>query len=166
MLFRVHNLVLIPVRTVKNHILTPLEQVSMLRFLISKDLHQFQGIWVRDNTAKLFNAGRKPQPFCDVISEPADPSTNPSACKILVMLHNWFYTITVYRLLSSSSPPQLLEPGEIESQLRAIVLDVERRLANGEKAVPIGILSADERDRWTDVQSRFIGALKSYSPPM
>ncbi|KAF8632251.1 hypothetical protein AX15_001998 [Amanita polypyramis BW_CC] len=98
----------------------------------------------------MFNIGRKPQPFCDILSEPADPSISPSARKVLVMLHNWFYTITVYRPPDSSSLPQLLLPSEIESQLCAIVQDVERRLANGERAVPIGILSADERNRWTD----------------
>ena len=100
----------------------------------------------------MFNIGRIPQPFCDVLTEPANPSVNPSARKVLVMLHNWFYTIMVYHPPDPSSPHlRLLEPREIASQLRAIVFDAEQRLAEGERAVPIGILSADHRDRWTEV---------------
>jgi carnitine O-acetyltransferase len=62
--------------------------------------------------------------------------------------------MVVYRPTSSENPsPQyvLLHPGEIEARFRAIVLDVESRLANGEKAFPVGVLSADERDRWAEV---------------
>ncbi|KAF8349055.1 acyltransferase ChoActase/COT/CPT [Amanita rubescens] len=109
------------------------------------------GIWLRENTSKMFNVGRKPQPSCDILSEPANPSIDPSARKVLVMLHNWFYTITVYHPPESSSArPRLLEPCEIASQLRAIMFDAEQRLADGERAVPIGILSADDRDRWSE----------------
>ncbi|KAF8740072.1 hypothetical protein AX14_008708 [Amanita brunnescens Koide BX004] len=109
------------------------------------------GIWLRENVSKMFNIGRTPQPFCDVLAEAANPSTDPSARKVLVMLHNWFYTITAYDLPNPSySHLRLLEPREIASQLRAIVFDVEQRLAEGERAVPIGILSADHRDRWTE----------------
>jgi hypothetical protein len=44
--------------------------------------------------------------------------------------------------------PLLLKPYEIESRINAVVLDVEQRLSKGEKAFPIGALSADDRDRW------------------
>ena len=101
----------------------------------------------------MFNIGRIPQPCCDVLSETADLSTNSAARKVLLMLHNWFYTITVYNPpTSSSSLPQLIKPQEIENQIRAAALDAEQRLADGEKAVPIGVLSADDRDRWASVR--------------
>jgi hypothetical protein len=112
----------------------------------------------------MFNVGRKPQPSCDILSEPANPSIDPSARKVLVMLHNWFYTITVYHPPeSSSSRPRLLEPCEIASQLRAIMFDAEQRLADGERAVPIGILSADDRDRWSEVFLDFYEQLHTYT---
>lgn len=44
-----------------------------------------------------------------------------------------------------------MSPREIEKQIRSVILDVEERLEKGEKAVPIGVLSADERDRWAEV---------------
>lgn len=47
--------------------------------------------------------------------------------------------------------PTLLPPAEIEARFRAVMLDVESRLANGERAVPIGVLSADDRDTWAKV---------------
>lgn len=112
----------------------------------------------------MFNTGRKPQPFCDILSEPANPSIDPSARKVLVMLHNWFYTITVYHPPDSSSPcPRLLEPREIASQMRAIVFDAEQRLSDGERALPIGILSADDRDRWSEVFLEFHEQLHKYT---
>jgi hypothetical protein len=100
----------------------------------------------------MFNIARIPEPFCDSISEPP-PSTSREARSILVMIHNWCYSMVVYRPSSSENPSQytLLQPGEMEAHFRAIVLDVESRLANGEKALPVGVLSADERDRWAEV---------------
>ncbi|KAK2463432.1 hypothetical protein APHAL10511_004518 [Amanita phalloides] len=121
--------------------------------LDSQELHNDTtrtGIWLRENAEKMFNIGRSPQPYCDVLSEPANSCTIPSARKVLVMLHNWFYTITVYHPPNPTSlRPQRLAPREISSQLCAVVMDVEQRLADGERAVPIGILSADDRNRWT-----------------
>ncbi len=71
------------------------------------------------------------------------------------MIHNWCYLVLVYRappLDDPTSRPSLLSPGEIEAQLRAVVLDVEGRLANGEKPLPVGVLSADDRGRWAVVR--------------
>jgi hypothetical protein len=88
-------------------------------------------------------------------SPPAPPSLN--ARKILVIVYNWFYAVDAYE------PPSLcdMRQGEhrrvhaihIEERLRAIVRDAEARLANGEKAVPVGVLSADQRDIWAKVLS-------------
>ncbi|KAF8653605.1 hypothetical protein AX16_003849 [Volvariella volvacea WC 439] len=106
------------------------------------------GLWLRDSTSKMFNICRIPKHFCDVISEPvADSQANQ---KILVMLHNFFYTITAYTPPTSTSSPQLLDVRDIEKQLRAIVIDVEQRLATGERPTPIGVLSADDRDIWAE----------------
>lgn len=67
------------------------------------------------------------------------------------MVHNYLYTITVYMAPSISSTPQLIHVRDIERQIRAVVLDVEKRLSNNEKAVPVGVLSADDRDLWAKV---------------
>lgn len=69
------------------------------------------------------------------------------------MIHDWCYSVTVYYPPSSKSePPKLLSPGLIEARLRAVVLDVEARLSNGEKPLRVGVLSADDRDRWAEVR--------------
>ncbi|PFH52930.1 hypothetical protein AMATHDRAFT_73762 [Amanita thiersii Skay4041] len=115
------------------------------------------GIWLRESCSKMFNIGRIPQQHCDIISSLADPKFNPSARKVLLMLHNWCYAITVLHPPSSSSSlPQLVQPREIEAQIHAIVLDVEQRLAKGEKGLPIGVLSADGRDRWANNLSHLL----------
>src|SRR5688572_12161661 len=96
----------------------------------------------------MFNIARIPKPRCDVIS---DPAPSPASRKIYVVIHNYFYAITVYTPPSPASAMQLLNVLDIERQLRAVVLDVEQRLAKGETAVPIGVLSADDRDNWAKV---------------
>jgi Choline/Carnitine o-acyltransferase len=67
------------------------------------------------------------------------------------MLHDWAYAVPVYHPPAGNQPPVLISPREIEAKLRSVVLDVEERLAKGEKAVPIGVLSADDRDKWAAV---------------
>lgn len=108
------------------------------------------GSWVLECLKNMFNIARIPEPLCDTISEPPHV-TSRDARSILLMIHNWCYSVVVYQIEESTSQPILLSPGEIETRLRAVVLDVEMRLANGEKALPIGVLSADERDRWAKV---------------
>jgi len=109
------------------------------------------GSWLLESIQSMFNIARIPEPLCDTVSEHPPPNSR-EARSILVMIHNWCYSMVVYRR-SSENPSQytLLQPGEIEAHFRAIVLDVESRLASGEKALPVGILSADERDRWAEV---------------
>jgi carnitine O-acetyltransferase len=98
----------------------------------------------------MFNIARIPEPLCDTLSEYPDTPTRASR-SILVMIHDWCYSVVVYDPPVGDSPSKLSSPGEIEARIRAVVLDVETRLQNGEKAVPIGILSADDRDRWSKV---------------
>lgn len=114
------------------------------------------GVWLRQSTSKMFNIARIPTPLCDMIS-PFPPPGSSDARKLLLTIHNWFYAIPVYHPLSSLSDIfQLMEPREIESQIRAVVLDVEQRLANGEIATPVGVLSADDRDRWATNQQHLL----------
>ena len=99
----------------------------------------------------MFNIARIPEPLCDTLSGYPDTPTRASR-SILVMVHDWCYSVVVYDPPVGDSPPNLSLLGEIEARIRAVVLDVETRLQNGEKAVPIGVLSADDRDRWSKVK--------------
>ncbi|KAF9485148.1 acyltransferase ChoActase/COT/CPT [Pholiota conissans] len=116
------------------------------------------GSWLLENTSKMFNIGRIPEILCDTISEVPNPHSK-HARSIHLMIHDWCYSVVVYRSPTSTDPHaplELLSPGEIETRLRAVVLDVEARLANGEKALPVGVLSADERDRWAHNLSQLL----------
>lgn len=97
----------------------------------------------------MFNIARIPKPTCDILSKPAR-ADNPEAQKIYVMIHGWCYAIPVYDPDSASKPVSVQE---IEARIRSAVIDAQQRLDAGEKSVPIGVLSADERDRWTQVCS-------------
>lgn len=109
------------------------------------------GIWLRESTSKMFNIARIPKPYCDIFSSPPPPSS-PQSLNLLIMVHNWCYTIPVYHPPNhTTSLSQLMKPSEIEARICAVVVDVEQRLSNGETAVPIGILSADGRDQWAEV---------------
>lgn len=72
-----------------------------------------------------------------------------------VMIKNWVYAITIYDESGS-----LMEPKEIEKRIWSAVRDADAKEASGEKATPIGILTADERDTWAKVRLRsFQGAI-------
>lgn len=114
------------------------------------------GTWLLEGIEKLFNIARIPEPLCDTISTPPHP-TSREARSILLMVHDWCYSVVVYGPHSSdpTAPLTLLPVGDIEARLRAVVLDVEARLADGEKPLPVGVLSADDRDRWAQVSLSF-----------
>ncbi|KAG6821292.1 hypothetical protein H0H93_000152 [Arthromyces matolae] len=120
--------------------------------ILQERLHgKSAGIWLRQSTQKMFNIGRTPAQYCDILSSPHLDS--PDSQKLLLTIHNWFYAINIYRQPDAPNvPPQLITPREIAMRIGAIVLDVEQRLARGEKALPVGILSADDRDIWTENQ--------------
>ncbi|KAJ7274287.1 carnitine acetyltransferase [Mycena haematopus] len=103
------------------------------------------GLWLRESTSKMFNIARIPKPSCDILSKPPR-AANPEAQKIYVMIHGWCYAIPVYE---PTSAPKSVSVQEIETRIRSAVIDAQQRLAAGEKVVPIGVLTADERDRWT-----------------
>lgn len=107
----------------------------------------FPGLWFKEAVAKIFNTCRIPLPHCDSLS-PQPPLDVSNARKILVMANDWTYAVEVY-----DENRQLLSINDIEQRLRCVVQDVTRRIQAGEEVVPIGILSADHRDRWTEVRS-------------
>ena len=107
------------------------------------------GIWFRYSTDRIFNVCRIPQPTCDTASLPP-PASHLSARTLLVSVHDWFYAVDVVR--DDHSP---ISPRELEVMLHEVVADVARRKRAGEAAVPISVLSADHRDRWTKVRMTF-----------
>lgn len=116
-------------------------------------LTRYVGIWFHNSTSKMFNTARIPEPFCDTLSTPPEAPTRET-CPILVMLHDWCYAVPVYYPPTSpKSGPILMSPKQIEARLRFLVLDVKERLARGEKLVPVGIISGDDRDKWALVRS-------------
>ena len=59
------------------------------------------------------------------------------------MVNDWTYAAEVY-----DDNRKLLSADDIEQCLGSVVHDATRRNLAGEKAIPVGILSADHRDRW------------------
>ncbi|KAK7050876.1 hypothetical protein VNI00_004988 [Paramarasmius palmivorus] len=83
---------------------------------------------------------------CDIISTPA-PHTEPShyARCVVVIVNNRFYSLQSYEPQSSNAEPILANPEVILSRLDAIVRDSRTRT---DPAPEIGVLTADERNRW------------------
>ncbi|KAF7970073.1 hypothetical protein HWV62_25048 [Athelia sp. TMB] len=109
------------------------------------------GIWLRDSTSRIFNTCRIPLPECDALSPQASPSST-HATKLLVMIHDWQYLVDCYVPLEQGGQvlPTRISGSELERRLREIARDAESRLKLGEKAVPVGVLSADGRDGWAE----------------
>jgi hypothetical protein len=52
----------------------------------------------------------------------------------------------------AASPVRIrISPVELERRLSSVARDAAQRLASGERAVPVGVLSSDGRDRWAEV---------------
>ncbi|KAI0787668.1 acyltransferase ChoActase/COT/CPT [Fomes fomentarius] len=100
------------------------------------------GLWFRHAALQFYNTCRIPRHGCDCFAAVPSP-TDPSSRKLLVMVADWTYAVEV---IGSDGTP--LTPPVIEQRLRAVVNDAQRRLANGEHAVPISVLTTDERDNW------------------
>jgi hypothetical protein len=75
------------------------------------------------------------------------------------MANDWLYAVEVY-----DDNQTLLTVENIEQRLRSIVRDVMRRAEAHEAPVPVGILSADHRDRWTEVRGFMHPSLPINSP--
>ena len=101
---------------------------------------------MRDTVPRMFNVCRTPKTSCDQLAK-ARPSS-PHQKKVIVMLHDWIYAMDVCDGGNTN-----IGYNEIEKRIRYVVLDVEKRLTSGERAVPIGVLTSDARDVWAKVCS-------------
>lgn len=63
------------------------------------------------------------------------------------MVADWLYAVEVANLDGRPLPPATLE-----RRLLAVVQDAQSRLAAGEHAVPVSVLTTDERDQWAKVR--------------
>lgn len=52
------------------------------------------------------------------------------------------------------SPSASTDVGNLAKHLEAVVSDAEQRLLDGEEPISIGVLSADDRDTWSNVRIR------------
>ncbi|KAI0264467.1 acyltransferase ChoActase/COT/CPT [Gloeopeniophorella convolvens] len=101
-------------------------------------------VWLQETVAIMYGTSRVPQRGCDTLSlQP--PLGSPNARKIVVLVNDWLYAVDVY-----GAGGALFSVGEIEQRLRGVVADAGHRVAVGEKPVPVGLLSADDRDRWAE----------------
>ncbi|KAG2347787.1 acyltransferase ChoActase/COT/CPT [Suillus weaverae] len=101
------------------------------------------GVWLLTNTEKMFNTCRLPRAGVDVLT-----TRNPAsehAQDIMLMLHDFVYTVRVCEDDRTPLPVQT-----IEDRIRSVVLDVIKRMESGESAVPVGVLTSDDRDRWAE----------------
>ncbi|KAH9850370.1 acyltransferase ChoActase/COT/CPT [Lenzites betulinus] len=102
------------------------------------------GLWFRHSALQVFNKCRIPQRECDRFP-PTPGSADPDARKILVMVGDWMYAVEIAAQDGSPLPVAV-----IETKLRAVVADVDCRRERGERAVAVGVLSTDDRDRWAN----------------
>jgi hypothetical protein len=70
--------------------------------------------------------------------------------RVLVMVYDWCYALDVYPDADAEHPSPDT-PRVLEQRLRAIVADAQARRRAGERAVPVGVMSADHRDQWAEV---------------
>lgn len=103
-------------------------------------------VWLNNSNRKMWNIARVPRPGCDVLTEKPQLSSS-EARSIVVLIHDFFYSVEVYDEFRKPHDPAI-----IEQRLWSCARDVERRLALGERAKPIGILTTDDRDRWAEVR--------------
>ncbi|KAL5526743.1 hypothetical protein ACEPAF_8468 [Sanghuangporus sanghuang] len=102
----------------------------------------YTGLWMRRAVPRMFNVCRIPQVECDRLS--TAQASSSARNKVMVMVHDWIYSIDVFDGKRGYSGHF-----ELEKRLRNIVIDAERRLAEGEKSVSVGVLTSDDRDTWT-----------------
>jgi carnitine O-acetyltransferase len=106
------------------------------------------GVWLLTNTEKMFNTCRLPKAGADILA--ARNPTSEHAQDIMLMLYDFVYTV---RVCEDDRTP--LSVQIIEDRIRAVVLDVIKRIESGESAVPVGVLTSDDRDRWAEVSMSF-----------
>lgn len=102
-------------------------------------------MWLQSTFRRMYNTARLPKPVCDVLSDIPPPDL-PAARAILLSIHDLLYNVEVL-----DEQLRLLSANEIRSRVMSVIHDVAGRQDKGENAVPVCVLSADERDRWTEV---------------
>lgn len=107
------------------------------------------GVWLLKSTEKMFNNCRLPRAGADVLATRNPVSEH--AQDVMLMLHDFVYTVRVCEDDRTPLPVQI-----IEDRVRAVVLDVLKRIEAGESAVAVGVLTSDDRDRWTEVSVLYI----------
>jgi carnitine O-acetyltransferase len=95
---------------------------------------------------RQFNFSRIPLPGSDAFSAIA-----PKATHLTVMIDDFIYSIEVFTPAGEDGIPQPLSASDIAKNIRGVVDDARTRRRQGEEAVRLGILTADERDTWTQV---------------
>ncbi|TDL25783.1 acyltransferase ChoActase/COT/CPT [Rickenella mellea] len=118
------------------------------------------GIWFYDSSLKFFNVCRVPQRHCDTLTSPPPPSREtplPAPFRqISVLIHDWCYAVEIY-----DKDGKIISYAETERRIRDAVLDASRRIAGGEEAVPVGVLTSDHRDTWASNREHLLSLTPS-----
>jgi Choline/Carnitine o-acyltransferase len=88
---------------------------------------------------------RIPMHACDVLA-PLPSRGSPESRNIVLMLRDWCYAVEV---LDNTETP--VSASKIESCIWKAIHDANLRQRRGEKAVPIGVLTAHDRNSWAKV---------------
>ena len=67
------------------------------------------------------------------------------------MIDDFVYSIEAFAPADGEGFPTPLPVEQVADNLRAVTADARSRRKQGEEAVRLGILTADERDTWTAV---------------
>lgn len=82
---------------------------------------------------------------CDVLA-PLPLRGSPESRKIVLMLRDWCYAVDVLDDTDTSA-----SASKIETCIWKVIHDVNLRQQRGEKAVPVGVLTAHDRNSWAEV---------------
>lgn len=104
------------------------------------------GKWFRAPALRLFGTTRVALPKCDTLIT----ANSPRDRWVHVMFREWSYRVAVYEGDGTRIPVS-----HLERSLSAVVEDVRVREARDEVCVPIGRLTADDRDLWASVRDFF-----------
>ncbi|KAF8529840.1 acyltransferase ChoActase/COT/CPT [Gautieria morchelliformis] len=85
---------------------------------------------------------RIPVESCDVLASLPSRGSSESR-KIVLMLRDWFYTIDILDDTDTPTPVS-----KIESCIWAAIHDADHRQQQGEMAIPVGVLTAHDRNSW------------------
>lgn len=102
------------------------------------------GMWFREPALKLYGTTRIAQPQRDQLRLARADGRTPAF--VHVMFREWCYRIPV-----ANAAGERVHVADIEHHLWGLVHDVNAREEHGERAVPIGRLTADHRDQWAKV---------------